>query len=88
MYPRHYAPRTPVRIARNLSSEEAGITLSEAGPRQIRLPSDPRAYAVDLYAALHRLDAGGYEEILIEAPPEGADWEAVWDRLRRAATPA
>jgi L-threonylcarbamoyladenylate synthase len=42
-------------------------------------------YAHDLYANLRRLDASGARRILVEAPPQGDPWEAVNDRLRRAA---
>jgi L-threonylcarbamoyladenylate synthase len=42
------------------------------------------AYARDLYANLRTLDARGVDEIWIEAPPDGPDWVAVNDRLRRA----
>jgi len=41
-------------------------------------------YARALYANLHRLDAIGADRLLIAAPPSGAPWEAVGDRLRRA----
>lgn len=42
------------------------------------------AYARDLYANLRTLDAAGADQIWIETPPEGPDWVAVNDRLRRA----
>lgn len=48
-------------------------------------PKTPEAYAHQLYALLHRLDAGGAERILIAMPPTGPQWEAVHDRLGRAA---
>ena len=43
-------------------------------------------YARDLYANLRTLDAAGAAEILVEMPPKGPAWEAVRDRLSRAAT--
>jgi L-threonylcarbamoyladenylate synthase len=43
-------------------------------------------YARDLYANLRTLDAAGASEILVEVPPRGAAWDAVRDRLTRAAT--
>lgn len=49
------------------------------------LPSDPIGYGQALYASLRRLDAGGYDRILIEAVPETEPWLAVRDRLCRAA---
>ena len=48
-------------------------------------PADPRAYARDLYALLRRLDGGGYGRILVERPPCNALWQAVNDRIGRAA---
>jgi L-threonylcarbamoyladenylate synthase len=48
-------------------------------------PTDPLAYAHDLYAALRALDESGCHLILVEAPPETAAWAAVRDRLQRAA---
>ena len=49
------------------------------------LPADPSGYGGQLYEALHRLDAVGCEEIWIESPPGGEAWEAIRDRLQRAA---
>ena len=55
--------------------------------RCLLLPSDPIGYGQALYASLRRLDAGGYDRILIEAVPETEPWLAVRDRLYRAAHP-
>lgn len=85
-YPRHYAPRTPLRLADSLGPNEAGLTFDEPADDQIRLPRDPAAYGISMYAALHRLDAMGLEEIVVQAPPRTEAWEAVWDRLARATT--
>jgi len=51
-------------------------------------PADPAGYARRLYALLHELDAAGATRILVARPPQGDDWDAVHDRLNRAATPA
>ena len=51
----------------------------------LRMPTDPTAYAHKLYAALRELDATGSVMLLIEAPPATPEWQAVCDRLRRAA---
>ena len=83
-YPRHYAPRTPLRLADSLALGEAGLTFDPAGENQIRLPRDPSAYGISMYAALHRLDALGLPEIVVQAPPRTEEWEAVWDRLERS----
>jgi len=52
----------------------------------IRMPKDPAAYAQRLYAALRELDTAQCSAILIESPPETAEWAAVRDRLSRAAS--
>jgi L-threonylcarbamoyladenylate synthase len=47
-------------------------------------PPHDAAYAQQLYANLRALDAQAAAEIWIEAPPDGPEWGAVHDRLRRA----
>ncbi|HXX82617.1 MAG TPA: L-threonylcarbamoyladenylate synthase [Casimicrobiaceae bacterium] len=47
-------------------------------------PSESAGYAQQLYANLRALDAREADEIWIEAPPDGPEWIAVNDRLRRA----
>lgn len=47
--------------------------------------SDPAAYARDLYAMLRRLDQSGYTRLVLEQPPRTGEWQAVNDRLGRAA---
>ncbi len=49
------------------------------------VPQDPEAFARALYAELHRCDEHGAATIVVEAVPEGPQWAAVADRLRRAA---
>lgn len=48
-------------------------------------PGDATGYAHKLYAALRELDAATPDLILVEAPPHEAAWQAVADRLQRAA---
>ena len=57
-------------------------------PRLFRYPMPKRAtaYAYALYATLRKIDAARFDRLLIEAPPKTANWQAVHDRLRRAAT--
>jgi L-threonylcarbamoyladenylate synthase len=47
--------------------------------------SRPDAYARNLYALLRRLDQQGYARIFLEQPPGTAEWQAVNDRIGRAA---
>ena len=49
------------------------------------LGTDPVRYGHDLYAALRELDARPGARIAVLLPPAGEAWEAVHDRLARAA---
>ncbi len=51
----------------------------------VRLVAEPAACARDLYAALRALDALALQQIWVEEVPPQTAWEAVRDRLRRAA---
>jgi L-threonylcarbamoyladenylate synthase len=51
------------------------------------MPSDARSYAAQLYKALRTADEMGVTRIIVEEPPHGPEWEAIHDRLRRAAAP-
>ncbi|MBI4756423.1 MAG: threonylcarbamoyl-AMP synthase [Betaproteobacteria bacterium] len=48
-------------------------------------PADPGAYAHELYASLRAFDEGPATVILVEALPRELRWNAVADRLARAA---
>lgn len=51
----------------------------------LRAPVDAAAYGRVLYAALRTLDKRGAERILVERVPDDPQWDAVRDRLARAA---
>ncbi|MBL0122766.1 MAG: threonylcarbamoyl-AMP synthase [Betaproteobacteria bacterium] len=51
----------------------------------ISADADPASYAQGLYANLRTLDAAQTSVILVEAPPITPAWDAINDRLRRAA---
>lgn len=51
------------------------------------IPHDAEAFARALYQELHRCDEASARVIVVEAVPETAEWQAVADRLRRAAVP-
>jgi L-threonylcarbamoyladenylate synthase len=53
----------------------------------VRMPDEPVAYAARLYDELHALDDLGCDVIVVERVPAGSAWDAVRDRLERAATP-
>jgi L-threonylcarbamoyladenylate synthase len=46
----------------------------------------PESYGHDLYTNLRTLDKAGCQRILVQAVPEGERWDAIRDRLLRAAT--
>ena len=93
---RHYAPRTPARLVptydldkeiARLKDKVAVLAFSRPDERVdywLRMPREPEAYARKLYGALRELDSAECEEILVEAPPQTAEWAAVRDRLQRA----
>ncbi len=62
-----------------------------AHPRQVLwqpMPDDATAAARELFATLRALDDRGVGLIWVEAPPPGAAWDGVRDRLQRAAAAA
>ncbi|MGH7134106.1 MAG: L-threonylcarbamoyladenylate synthase [Pirellulales bacterium] len=103
MMERHYAPSVPLECrsdtwARVNELCETGLRVGwltltpppgkpPAGLFTIELPADPQSYSANLYAALHTLEAMRLDRIVVERPPEGEEWLAVRDRLRRASTP-
>jgi L-threonylcarbamoyladenylate synthase len=89
---KHYAPRTPlVLLPRGALGDGPGRARVLAlgglplGLPGLALPPDPARYARGLYAALRSLDAARVDEIRVEQLPAGADWDAIRDRLNRAA---
>jgi L-threonylcarbamoyladenylate synthase len=46
----------------------------------------PEQYGHDLYANLRTLDKAGCQRILVQDVPDGEAWDAIRDRLRRAAS--
>jgi len=50
-----------------------------------RMPPSATDYGQQLYATLRRLDKLGVSRILVERVPAGVEWDAVRDRLSRAA---
>ncbi|MDX1932917.1 MAG: Sua5 family C-terminal domain-containing protein, partial [Capsulimonadales bacterium] len=80
---RHYAPRAKVLLVRTdlLSLVLApGDGLIAVGNRS------SVEYAAALYADLRRLDRREVARIIVEMPPQGPEWQAIHDRLKRAAT--
>ncbi|WP_297476132.1 L-threonylcarbamoyladenylate synthase [Ferrovum sp.] len=98
----HYAPQTPVYLVstanleaeahRHLAQGRRVAVLSRAAPILPEaclwqgMPTHPAGWAHELYARLRALDVQCFDCILVEAPPAGVDWQAVGDRLERAAS--
>ena len=94
MHPRHYSPRTPLHLTSNgkLPDQGGGIYLQHQHPPSRtniatqQMPKSASDYAATLYEVLHHADAGNYEWIAVDLPPSTPEWEAIRDRLQRAAT--
>ena len=97
----HYAPRTALTIvpaaaleAQLARGDDIAVLALREPPSANRVaswitaPFDAGRYAHDLYANLRTLDAAGAARIVVEAPPGTPPWEAVNDRLSRAAAGA
>ena len=94
----HYAPRAKLCLgtAAEIEAHAANATTSMAvwvrssvhlPPHVIQslMPDNAPAAAHALFASLRALDALGLDQIWVETPPAGDDWEGVRDRLQRAS---
>jgi L-threonylcarbamoyladenylate synthase len=95
----HYAPRTPLELvdaaalpARLAELAARGLSVavwSQYRPARAAVwqpqPRDAHDCAHALYDTLRALDAAALGRILVERPPAAADWDAIHDRLGRAA---
>jgi L-threonylcarbamoyladenylate synthase len=97
----HYAPRTPLALvgadafeAELAKPGDAAVLAMRERPARahaaawIQASTDPMHYGHDLYANLRALDRSGAARIVVESPPALPGWEAVNDRLKRAAAGA
>jgi L-threonylcarbamoyladenylate synthase len=95
MHARHYSPRTALFLVLNgeLPETGQGIYLQQTRrPNRDRveihqMPRSAPEYAARLYGELHEADDANVDWIAVDLPPNTPEWEAVHDRLRRAATP-
>lgn len=94
MHPRHYSPRTKLLLVREggVPQEGSGAYLQlHVSPRSevrmvVPMPADARKYAAQLYGVLHELDAQDFDWIAVDSPDDDPEWDAIRDRLRRAAS--
>jgi len=96
---KHYAPTTPLecpaddaaRVAELLAAgRRVGWLTFKPRPMPPNLvvelmPASAREYAARLYDTLHRLDRLHLDHIIVAPLPDGEEWLAIRDRLRRAA---
>jgi L-threonylcarbamoyladenylate synthase len=95
LHPRHYSPRTTLYLATNGNvpeqGQDEGIYLQHQHPPSRtgivihQMPQSAADYAAALYEVLHQADAGNYKWIAVDLPPSTPEWEAIQDRLKRAA---
>jgi L-threonylcarbamoyladenylate synthase len=94
----HYQPLTRVEVH---PAEALGARVAALGAARLAvwstarpaagvahwepMPVTPQACEAALYDTLRRLDALGLDRLLVEAPPLAPAWEALRDRLGRAA---
>ena len=85
----HYAPRTPLTLVPAGMLAVAAAAAVERGERAAILAcppdSDAAMYGRALYATLRALDDGRADRLLVEQVPATPEWDAVRDRLTRAA---
>jgi L-threonylcarbamoyladenylate synthase len=99
----HYAPRTrldivaPAEIANHTRElVAAGLQViamlrtapAPSGAQTVIMPATVTDYARQLYASLREADLIGADRIIVEATPDDREWQAVVDRLQRAAVGA
>ena len=94
MHARHYSPRTKLLLVREGAVPPNGrgayLQLQTSAQRGVAklvvMPAKPEEYAAELYRTLHALDDESYDWIAVDAPDDTPAWEAVRDRLKRAAS--
>lgn len=93
MLKRHYAPSIlTVLVTENDPGLPGDFRIAfddspQASAAARTLPRHPHAAAAQLYALLREGETSGAPRIAIEQPPPGPEWDAIRDRIHRAATP-
>ncbi|MDP5213406.1 L-threonylcarbamoyladenylate synthase [Pseudoalteromonas tunicata] len=95
----HYQPNTLLRVMNKtqlneaLQSVTAQIALLSLETKSdklnvhfVAMPTDAKDYGQVLFRELAKADTLGLAEIWLESPPQGQQWLAAHDRLKRAAT--
>lgn len=93
--PAHYQPTQPVLLLENILLKDVDLNevckklgRTQLTPVYLKLDQEPYVVARNLYNDLRTLSNQEHALIVIEKNKshEGADWEAIWDRLQRAAS--
>ena len=97
--PLHYSPKARVVLARENWEEALGQAEIEAhvisteppvadwdSAKWHQLPATPDGYARSLYETLNQCDQARAGLILVQSLPTGTKWDAIRDRLSRAAS--
>jgi L-threonylcarbamoyladenylate synthase len=95
LMPKHYSPKAKLVIREwqdetelEPQPDDVCIIAHNKIPRRGNvtvMPHDAEAYARALYAELHRCDEARVRLIIVEALPNTPEWQAIRDRLNRAA---
>ncbi len=93
----HYQPKIPLVILASQTDPQAEETRASleksmqrkiSNPVQLDLNDDPILAARELYHDMRRLSESGADILVVQhsAEKQNGSWEAIWDRLTRAAT--
>jgi L-threonylcarbamoyladenylate synthase len=74
-----------MRVALVARVSRAGAWAEAHDVHFVAAPEDPHVYARELYGLLRALDRAQVERIFVEKLPDTPEWNAVKDRLGRAA---
>jgi L-threonylcarbamoyladenylate synthase len=74
-----------VNAAKTRGHTQTKFDPSVSGVTIIQMPIEPARYATELYRKLHKADEANADWIAVDLPPATSEWEAIHDRLRRAA---
>lgn len=99
MHAMHYAPETFTQLmttgalthflSQSISGRIACVTYNPftvpEGVVHVVMPKNAKQYAQKLYRVLRELDKEKFQQIIVEDVPEDKSWDAIRDRLQRAA---
>ncbi|NRA47121.1 MAG: threonylcarbamoyl-AMP synthase [Oligoflexales bacterium] len=92
---KHYSPKTPLYLAENLDGAQLGCSPEKTGflvfqekplnlPHAVNLGKDAKIAAHKLYRSLYEFDQKALTKIVVIIP-EGSCFQAIRDKLKRAA---